>query len=291
MNSTVLIFIAMTAFTLNSVCTRAFQTLLPDSKKHISSYQSLFCLFAAVCFFATSFPLEAPRLDTVLYGVVFGTLFFLVVIFMSKCFECGSMALTSVVVNMSLVIPVLYSYFSAGESVKALHIVGIVLFAVSFSLSAFDRSKPIKAGAIWMLFLIVAFLANGFCGVVQKHYAGHSPKPQMQLLMTIAYFTSFLLYAALDLYNLSKGRLKYSRRQNLKTVLIALASGFGSFGGNALVAYLCDKVEGAVLYPMVNGGFALLCMLSSFLIFKEKPDGKKLAAAGTGLVALVILSI
>ena len=53
-----------------------------------------------------------PLAETALYGLVFGIFFFLASAMSAKGNMIGSMALTSVIMNMSLIVPLLYSILS-----------------------------------------------------------------------------------------------------------------------------------------------------------------------------------
>ncbi len=282
---------AVVCFSANSVCTRFFQVKLQSERHSISAYQALFCTVAAVLFFLSG-EKEIPTADTVCSGILFGVFFFCAVMFSTAGFEKGSMALTSVIVNMSLILPVLYSTLILGEKMGVGHVVGIVLFLVTFVLSS-DSVKKERIGRGWLIVVLVAFLCNGMSAVVQKRYILHSEEAQTGLLMAIAYLTAALLFAGRFLLS-PEGMRKEERptvRYSLSLCVVAMISGAGSFGGNLLLCNLSDKINGSVLYPCVNGGLCLLLTGVSCLIFREKLNVRKTIALLCGGIAIVILNL
>ncbi len=286
------ILLGVVAFSLNSVCTRFFQLRFSDPKRNISLYQAMFCLFAAILFFAFGDPGELPKADTVICGVLFGIFFFGAILASAIGFETGSMALTSVITNMSLLLPVLYSLLVLKESIDALHILGILLFLATFLLSSGMAGKePIRL--VWLSVVFAAFLSNGLTAVIQKHYILHAEQAQGLLLMCLAYLTAALLFFGefLLLRRRIPATAPFSCKRLGQMTGLAMLSGIGSFGGNLLLTYLSDKVSGAVLYPCVNGGLCLLLTVISCCFFREKLNLRKLLALLCGGLAIVVLNL
>ena len=57
------------------------------------------------------------------------------------------------------------------------------------------------------------------------------------------------------------------------------------------MTYLADKVDGAILYPCINGGLCLLLTVMSCIFFREKLTLKKSIAIALGCAAIVILNL
>ena len=288
-----LIVVCVVAFSVNSLSIRLFQTKIENGKAWLSAFQALFCLIAAGVFFLFGKGV-AIRLDTVLYGILFGVLFFGAVLFTAKGFETGSMALTAIITNMSLLFPVLYSIFFQKESFTPFHAIGLLLFFCTFVLSAVQKDATRSGKRIWPVFVCAAFICNGATAVIQKHFVLSSGMAQTEPFMAIAYFCAAYLFAV---YFLLSKRHRATRLEEprfcapLQLLLLALAAGAGSFGGNLLLGNLSDRVNGAVLYPCVNGGLCVLVTMASCLLFSEKLNRRKGIAILTGCCAIVMLNL
>ena len=279
-----LMFLAVFLFALNSCLTRLFQVKQQKKAEGLFLYQACFCLTASVLFLCIGRQLAKPLLPAVLFG-----LFFAAAIFCSaKCCEIGSMSLTSIIINLSLLVPLLYSWFFLNESVLPRSIIGCVLLSATFVLSS-GASRKERYSNWWLLLVVIGFAANGTTAVVQK---------QQQLLQAnsgaflgTAYLVSAIVIAILFFVKKGNQQTTHFVQSLPKTVAYSLLSGFGSFAGNGLLMYLSTKINGGVLYPVINGGLCLVCSAVSFLVFREKPTRQKAAAILTGLAAIVLLCL
>ncbi len=256
----------------------------------------MFCIFASLLFFSTN--IAVPDYKAMIFGAIFGVGFFVAVYSSASGYQTGSMVLTSTIINMSLIIPVLYSTIALGEEIRPLKIIGILLFTIVFLLASIQTKEKARQGRfrfVWLVFVSAGFLANGFTAVVQKNYRIMNPTNNNGIFMAIAYFTAGLLFVLRYVYINKKQALasdvSVEKTFIVKLVSIAIISGAGSFGGNLLLSYLSDKVNGAVLYPCLNGGLCILLSVFSILLFKEKLTLMKLSAFIVGITAIILLNI
>ncbi len=291
----ILILPAVLSFAANQLMTRTFQVRIEKRNYAINLYQAAFTLVAAIaylifalatgsCFFA----------ELLLPALLFGIGFSLASLFSAKCMAMGYMSLTSVIVNLSLILPVIFSWMAMGEDVTANAVIGLLLILLTLVLSSLSAGQSGSADIkIWLPFVMIAFLANGSTAILQKQYKANYGEEELMLFMGIAYLVSALIFAGVYLSRCLRAR-EHVREQmaGIRYLpLLALVSGLGSFGGNALLGYLCDKIDGAILYPCLNGGLCVTVALASFLIFREKPSVRKLLAVAIGVLAIVILNL
>ena len=297
----ILVLVSVLAFSLNGTSIRLFQTRARDAVRRLPLYQSVFCLIAALLFAAKG-GFALPSLMTLLYGIAFGVFFCLATAMSAKGFAMGSMALTSLIINMSLIIPMLYSILFEREPVELLHVIGFLLFFASLCLSAHtagdaaeaDKKRSRRAGWLWLCVILLGFFSNGFTATLQKNYALHSPVNQDEMFLAVAYVVACLLFAARFLANRGKPAEGAPADRSVDLLLLiglALTAGLGSFGGNLLLGILSTEIPGAILYPCINGGLALCTSLISFTLFREKPTAQKLASLVVGCGAIVVLNL
>ncbi len=290
-----LIPVAVLSFALNGAMTRAFQLKFPGCSRMLRYYQALFCLVSAIAFAAGGFISGGElkiNLQSLLFGAGFGIFYFIAVMCSSRGYEKGSMSLTAIIVNMSLIIPLFYSCILLKETPTLIQIAGILLMLVTLVLSSLKdkRGEKTKASGAWIYIVLLAFFANGISAVVQKSFVRANGDGGTMFFMCIAYLISsvlFVLGARLE----KKTDESIEMKKRLHTLPMALISGVGSFGGNALLGFLCTKVDGAVLYPCINGGLCIVSAALSFLLFKEKPTLRKYIAIAIGVVAIVLLNL
>ena len=305
----ILILISVAAFACSSFATRLFQTRFPNAAARLPLFQALYCLVSTLCFWgAGSFRL--PTAETALYGFFFGLLFCLAVAMSARCYVLGSMALTSVIVNMSLILPILYSILLLSEPLTVLHVVGFLLFCGSVLFSALSGGKDNKKGSlIWLLLVLIGFAANGSTAILQKSYVLYSEAKQDSVFLAVAYLTAsiafMVMYLVKRIPKSARGTAEVAcntaappllvKNSRVLTVVLFIAisclAGVGSFGGNLLLGRLTSEVLAAILYPCINGGLAVLTTLLSFFFFKEKVTLQKICSVLLGAAAIVVLNL
>ena len=82
---------------------------------------------------------------------------------------CGSMSLSSLLINYSLIIPGIYGIAFLDEPIKPAMIIGMLFFFISMALVNLrtGKEKSSKKTA-WLIAITVAFVGNGMCSTVQK---------------------------------------------------------------------------------------------------------------------------
>ncbi len=290
-----LVLAAVLAFALNAALTRMVQIRFPGRQGILRCYQALFALTAALAF-GVSYLLQTESLSVtsneLSFGILFGVFYFIAVAGSAAGYELGSMSLTAIIVNMSLLIPLLYSCVIQKEAAEPLQIVGIALIALTMIL-AVDRDRKKKKGGRpvkWLLVVLLAFFANGITAVLQKEYILSSGEEGTMLFMSVAYLTAALLFLGNAAWIRSRKQERLLEKP-LSLTSMSILSGLGSFGGNALLGILCVRISGAVLYPFLNGGLCIVSAALSFVLFREKATLRKLIAIGVGLVAIVLLNL
>ncbi len=297
MQNGILILLSVLSFSANQIMTRLFQTKLQKSAGSIHLYQAIFTLVASLAYFTLAFATGVTFSPHILIpSALFGICFSGAILFSAACMKMGYMSLSSVIINLSLILPVMFSWVVMDEPIELVSVIGLMLIIVTLVLSALsagggnDGGKSLKK---WLVFVLIAFVCNGCSAIVQKQYKSSYGEADLMMFMGFAYLVSSIIFWIYTAGGDWRNKLPFSEQIKNPQLLpiIVLVSGLGSFLGNGLLGYLCDKVNGGVLYPCINGGLSIVVAISSFVIFKEKLNAKKVAAICTGIVAIVLLNL
>jgi hypothetical protein len=292
MNDFILIPIAVLFFGVNGTLTRLFQLRYQKSKAGIFLYQTLFCFVAFVSYLTQSTKSADVSLFTIGMAIGMGIAFFLALFGFAICFETGSMAITSVVINLSLIIPMIYSWVFLSEPIYQKSIFGLMLLAVTFVLSAFSSKEKGKHGSTkWFLFLLMGFFANGMSAVLQKQHQIQLHGKNAALFMAIGYLTASLLFALFFFLKKESGAFHVKTYATSKKAFLSVSilSGISVFAGNGILMILSSRVNGGILYPCLNGGLCILLSFISIVFFREKFTLPKGLSILFGLCAIVLL--
>lgn len=294
MNS-LLILVSVLSFSLNSIMSRCFQVYVQKHEKSRDIYLAASILVAAVVYFILGIKTESLSGAMVLPAMAFGVFFAAASIFSFKCSKMGYMSISSVIINLSMLIPVAFSFFVYKEPIFVTTIIGFVFLVITFILSSLGSKQQSKGDyKKWLVFIVLAFIANGMSAVVQKQYKLESGAESIMLFMSIAYFTAAVIFSASFIFGKGLKEVKeyeINRSVAVKFVVMLLLGGLGSCAGNGLLAILCTEVDAGILYPCINGGLCIVASLASFIIFKEQLSKAKILAIISGVTAIVFLNI
>ncbi len=293
--NTVLIIFSVLAFAATSITTRVFQLKCAKNERDTDLFQSLFCLVGAVAYLIRAgfrFDLSLPQ---GISAALFGLFFAFASLFSAFCYMHGPMSLSSVIVNCSVVFPILYSCITLHESISLPQLIGCALLLITFILStshAEDTEKKINLR--WLLYIFIAFFSNGVTAVIQKRYKLSAPTADGNAFMGTAYLIAavvLLISFLLKHRRPAAGDSGASFRFSPLVGLLILCAGLGSFFGNGVLLKLSTVVPASLLYPFINGGLCVTVSVCSLLCFREKLTVKKAAAILIGLASVIVLNL
>lgn len=285
--------LSASAHSMNSVSIRVYQTRLQRSQADLRLFQAVYMAISALLYFL----LNGLKLSLDGYGLFlalcYGLDLALTGLLTSTCFQCGPMSVTSVITNACVALPIAVGCIFYDERMSLPQILGLVLLAVTFGLSAVGGGKGKQAiQPKWYLLVVLAFLANGMGAVLLNIYGRVAGAGERNAYLTVGYFTASVLYFLVHLL-LAQRHGKVVLGSFLKPLLavLLLTASTGGFIGNGLLMSLNTSMPASVLYPMVNGGIGVLVAVISCTVFREKLTPPKAMAILTGLGAIVLLNL
>lgn len=269
-----------------SATTKLFNQNCSDSAvfNAIKSCSSLilFALIAAVGF--------TFHFGTALFGTLYGICLCISMFAGYQALCRGPMALTSMLVSFSVIIPLIWGITVGNETLKKLQYPALILLLVAIIFTNADKIKAKKQTetnyCLWLMFVGITFVCNGICSILQK---------QHQTLYPEAYSREFMLFAMLlcsvvfVIFALRKTSLKNLKMIKMKRygVLSGLANGAANF----LTLVLAGLENASILFPIISAGTILGSLLCGRLFFKEKLRANHYVALAAGIAAVVLLKL
>ncbi len=236
-------------------------------------------------------------LFTILLGILFGAVTALAGITNMVALQCGPMSYTSVIISFSTLISALSGVMFFDESLGWAQIVGIVLMLLSFAFATDKSDGEKRANLKWLVVCLVAFVATGGIGVMQKVHQSSAYKDELNAFLVVAFVSStifsFLLVIFLkqrEAKSVSENKKNAINKKQLWVVFgVMLISGVCIGLNNKFNLYLSGVMDSAVFFPIVNGGGLVLATLAAVIIFKEKLSKKQWIGVIFGIVSVVFL--
>lgn len=259
-------------------------------------FNAVGCLSAAVILLCWG-GFGASSVFTIVLGVAFGAVTALQGITNIAALQVGPMSYTSVIISFSTLISSLSGVMFFDESLGWAQIVGMVLMLASFVLAAKSDVDEKKANLKWLFLCLIAFVATGGIGVMQKVHQSSEYRDELNAFLIIAFVSSAVLcafFAALmkrreSRFADEKEKGKNGKRQVWLLLGIMIASGACVAVNNKFNLYLSGVMDSAVFFPIVNGGGLVLTTLAAVLLFKEKLSTKQWIGVVLGIASVVFL--
>lgn len=199
----------------------------------------------------------------------------------------GSLSLTSLVTQYSLIIPTFYGFIMLGEETKLTLFIGIALLLVSLIFINFEGKQEKKITLKWIIFVGIAFVANGACSTIQKVQQIEFDKMYKSELMIVALLITVVILLVVSLIK-EKGKVV----SNLKKcpvwyIICGVANGITNF----LVLALSSRMPASVMFPVISAGGIILTAVVSMTIYKEKLSLQQKIGLVLGIVSIIALNI
>lgn len=274
------------ASTTQSATTKLFNRTCSDSTifNAIKACSSL-VLFALIALLNFTF-----HFPTLLFGALYGVCLCVSMYAGYQALCRGPMALTSMLVSFSVIVPLIWGVTIGNETLKQIHYPALVLLLLVIILTNVDKLKTKKPTennyALWLLFVGITFVCNGACSVVQKQHQTLYPEAYSREFMLFAMLVCSIIFVILAL---SKNSLK-----NLKTIKMkryGVVSGVANGVANFLTLVLAGLENASILFPIISAGTILGSLICGRLIFKEKLKLNHYCALVFGIVAVVLFKL
>lgn len=298
---------ALISFSVNQIAIRIFQKRYEEKGLSVYFFQFIFCIFAAMTCFLAAKNLDTAQNPTILFGCLFGLSYFLTVLMLSACFAKGEMVISSVIINMSFIVPIFYSIVFLHEKVTVTQVIGTLLICFAIYTSSRSDAKEqsgVKSKSVYLLAL-GSFLFNGCCAIIQKYYKLAYEIDEDMLFLTASFLTAAMLYGLLFVFKRrnvpgisfasTEKTDDYDEYQlyikNIGIYFLAILAGLSTFAGNALMMYLNPRIPASILLPIVNGGMCLLLTVCSVVFFGEKMTKSKYLLLIFGIFAIIVINL
>lgn len=233
-----------------------------------------------VLFFLFSIGRAELHLPTLFYGAGYGFALFFSTWFGYLALQNGSMALTSLLVSYSVMIPYFFGIILLKEAVSGLQITGLCLLLVSMFLLKRPTSQ-IGSNGKWAISVFLTFLCNGICSIIQKLHQTVYPASYCREFMVISLLVTFLLFELLSI-----GGQREKKKEGMQ---YAIPAGVLMGAGNYLTLTLSAGVDATVLFPMISVSSMLLNVMLSRYLFKDRFNSIQLAGIVLGVLSVLLI--
>lgn len=203
----------------------------------------------------------------------------------------GSLALSSLIGNYSLILPAIYGIAFLNEPTSTAFYMGLLLLLISIFLINFEPKGETKQITLkWIIFTALNFVSNGANSIIQKlqqmNFNGLYKNEFMIVAIAIVVVVSFVMTHFFErekgVYHFKIGFWYYA--------LFGILTGLVNF----LVLVLSDpkmNMPASLMFPLISVTGMVLSLIIAKFMFKEKLSKLQLIGIAVGTVSIVFLSI
>ena len=225
--------------------------------------------------------------STVIYAVIYAVLMIAAQWCYLGALGSGVVSICATMYSMGFIIPTLMGMIAWEEAVTPRKIIGIAIVIPVIILSGMKKSEENerKRKNSFLIPMVIALVANGTMGIVQKLLALSEHPEQSPAFVIIAFIIATVVSLAGAL--LSGGELPRDFKRKL-----AFSSGIGiCFGScNLLNTVLTGMVDSSILFPTLNISIIILSMLLGIVLYKERLGKKQLAILILGILSILLIA-
>ena len=190
-----LLIISVFAASLNSVLLHKLSV-----KSDVFTFNLIGSLLWIVILFTVNGFTVNFTFDTVFWGVLYGAVQMLFMVFKTKSMGTGPVSITTLIGNCSLILSTSVGVLFWEEKISVLQIIGIVVLIVAFFLCTYQKSST-KASKLWVIYCIFFFVLCAGVGIVFKCFSkgGKGHANDMMVIASITMLVIFSLKKLIDM--------------------------------------------------------------------------------------------
>ncbi len=198
----------------------------------------------------------------------------------------GPISITSLMVQYSLIIPTIYG-LCIGEPPSPFLYIGLALLFISLFLVNIEKKGAEKKITLkWIIFVGIAFAANGACSTVQTIQQKTFDGAYKSEFMIIALLISIIAIGAAAVIFERKGLAKKVKTGAHWYIICGLANGLVN-----LFVMMLAKYNPAIVFPVISAGGIVSTALIGIFFYKEKLSVMQMIGMVLGTASIVFLNL
>ena len=201
----------------------------------------------------------------------------------------GSLAITTLVIAYSLVIPTLYGILILKEEIGMLQYMGVVLLLISLYLVR-GKDEAVQKNKMtfrWIIYVSIAFVGNGMCAVVQQWQQGVFGGRYDSSFMVVALAVSTIIMFVIACFTEKRSLVMIFKNGSIYAGLFGICNGMVNF----LLLMIITVSASSVAFPVLSAGQLVGVFLISCLLYKEKFIPRQIVGFACGIMTLILLNI
>lgn len=227
-----------------------------------------------------------------LWGIVYGLTQTCFILFKTAAMSTGSVTVTTLIGNSSLLISILVSLIVWKEKITAADIIGLVLLVIAIFLCTYtkDASKSVNHTSLWKYYVLLFLLSSAGVGIVFKAFGKSGNLEHCGDMMFVSSIVMIISNLVICFFT-GGFKLQNIALRSKSFVIFAVLSGILSCLYNRLNVFLAGNMDALIFFPAFNGGVLFLSAALSAFICRERLKITQLIGLAAGISAICLMGI
>jgi drug/metabolite transporter (DMT)-like permease len=232
---------------------------------------------------------ELIQLDWLYIAFMIGSIFVIVFNMVATGAQKIGMAITTVANKMSVILPVIASFFLYGDKITLLKIGGIILALIGVYLSTMNGKKlNFDRSYLWLLALV--FFGQGVADILFNYAQEIYVEPtEAEIFIAMLFFAAFVTGSLILITKVIQKKEKLRAKNLLWGIALGIPNYLTVF--YFFKALESDFMESSQVYPILNMGVIVMSAITGFLLFREKLSTRNWIGIGLSVVAIAAISL
>lgn len=283
---------AMLYLMLAICCSALVSILMRVSERYVRNTMAMFSTSYAVCTVLSL--LYARGLDVaghgegapyaIVLGAVAGVLYLAGFVLLQKNVSRNGVILSGTAMKLgNVLIPVAVAALLFGERLGWLQLAGVVLAIAAIVLINMQKGATAEGGGVQRSWLGALLLVCGAASAMVNIYDKTGAAELKDLYLCCTFFVAMLVAVALAIH----GRKGIAPAD----VLFGLLIGIPNCHATRFLMLSLAQVPASIAYPVFSTGAIVVISVAGIALFRERLDGRKIAALAMIAVSLVLLNL
>ena len=230
--------------------------------------------------------------QSLFWGILYGLTQTCFILFKTAAMSTGSVAVTTLIGNSSLIVSVIVSLIVWKEPITIADIIGLVLLLAAIFMCTYTKGslKSTKSAPSWKYYTFFFLIFAAGVGIVFKAFGKSGNLEYCGDMMFVSAVVMLISNLVISLFT---GSLKSANiaSHGKSFIAFALVSGILSCLYNRLNVFLSGNLDAVIFFPSFNGGVMFLSSVLSAIVCREKLQITQIIGLIVGISAICLIGI
>lgn len=282
-----LLGISILAASLNSIMLNKAQI---SKRNEIFKFNLINVLVWCIILFITNKGSIHINSSVLFWGFAYGITQSLFVLFKCGAMSNGSVSVSTLIGNCSLLISVLVSLIVWQENVTAVDVLGLAILLAAIFICTYKKTDASYTPK-WKYYVIFFFIFAALVGIVFKAFGKTDNFDYCGDMMFVSAVVMLAFYSVACIFSGGFASTRREKSENRKFFLYAVICGALSCLYNRLNIFLAGSIDAIIFFPVFNGGVVLLSAFFSVWLCREALAKRQKIGILIGFIAICLIGI